>query len=101
MRKGIHSLYSLIKEHSSYDALNGDVYIFISSSRKSIKILRWQHNGFLLYHHKLEISLFTIPRNLVLNDFTSISFYDLNKLITDVHYRSVSNELSARAMINN
>lgn len=60
MRKGINSLYGLIKQASELDALSGDVYIFIGTNIKSIKVLQWDKNGFLLCHKKLEIGRFTL-----------------------------------------
>ena len=50
MRKGIHSLYSIIKTRSEFNALSGDAYIFISASRKSVKVIRWHNEGFILYY---------------------------------------------------
>ena len=54
MRKGIHSLYAIIKTSIAHNALNGDAYIFIGSSRKSVKIIKWHNEGFILYNKKLE-----------------------------------------------
>ena len=64
MRKGIHSLYHLIKTSGTTKALNGDAYIFIGKSRKSVKILRWQKAGFVLYQKKLELGRYTLPHTL-------------------------------------
>ena len=35
MRKSIHSLYTIIKTRSEFNAFSGDAYIFISASHKS------------------------------------------------------------------
>ncbi len=48
MRKGIQGLYALIRSGSNLDALSGDVFVFIGSNLKSIKVLQWHRNGFLL-----------------------------------------------------
>lgn len=55
MRKGIPTLYNLVKTCCALSALGGDAYVFISSSCKSIKILRWDKDGFILYHKRLEL----------------------------------------------
>ncbi len=39
MRKGIHSLYHMVKIIGKLDAFKGDCYIFMGKTRKSIKIL--------------------------------------------------------------
>ncbi len=58
MRKGIHSLYHLVKISGNMNALNGDGYVFIGKTRKSIKVLRWQREGFVLYNKKLELGCY-------------------------------------------
>lgn len=49
MPKGVKSHYNLVKTESNLPIVNGDLFIFISSNRKAIKILRWQKNGFALF----------------------------------------------------
>jgi transposase len=50
MRKGIHSLYHLIKTGVDLDALNGDGFVSLGRTRKSLKVLWWQKEGFIFYN---------------------------------------------------
>ena len=50
MHKGIRSLYSIIKTRSVFSALCGDTDIFISASRKSVKVISRHNEGFILYY---------------------------------------------------
>ena len=36
------------------DPTNGDVYIFVGSSRKIMKLLHWERGGFAMYYKRLE-----------------------------------------------
>lgn len=93
MRKGIHSLYNLIKTRCEFSALNGDAFIFIGVSCKSIKILRWQKDGFILYHKRLELGLYIIPIIIGTNPFLELNSSDFNRLLSSVKYRSIGGEL--------
>ena len=101
MRKGIRSLYSMIKsaEGCSCSALSGDAFVFIGTTRKSIKILRWQREGFILYHKRLEIGTFNLPRLLGDSSFIELQTSDFERLIGSVNHRSCGGELKRKAML--
>jgi transposase len=63
MRKGIYSLYQIVKSEMKRNPLSGEVFIFLGKNRRCIKILHWEKDGFLLYHKKLEKGTYEIPRN--------------------------------------
>lgn len=62
MRKGIDSLFSLVMSESSLSPMTGDVFVFFSRNRQSVKLLKWDRDGFLLYHKRLERGSFEMPR---------------------------------------
>ena len=62
MRKGIYSLYQLVKSDMGRNPLSGEVFLFFGRSRGMIKILHWQQDGFILYTKKLEKGTFEVPR---------------------------------------
>jgi hypothetical protein len=62
MRKGIYSLYQLVKSDMKRNPLSGEVFLFVGKNRESIKILHWENGGFVLYQKKLERGTFEIPR---------------------------------------
>lgn len=99
MRKGIRSLYHLVKTQSLLSALSGDAYVFISSSCKSIKILRWHKDGFILYHKRLELGLYTLPLRVGDDSFFELQGDDFDHMVNNVNYKSVGNELRYKAML--
>ena len=61
MRKSFHGLAALVKFHMKCDVLNGDVYIFLSRRRNSIKLLRFEGDGFAIFYKHLEKGTFEMP----------------------------------------
>ena len=61
MRKSFHSLAAIVTYQMKCDALNGDIYIFISKRRNAIKLLRFEGDGFALFYKRLEKGTFEIP----------------------------------------
>ena len=62
MRKGINSLIGVVKEHMGADVRNGDVFIFIGSNRKLMKLLHAEDGGMVMYVKRLEAGRFKIPK---------------------------------------
>lgn len=61
MRKGISSLSGLVHEKMQSKVKNGDVFIFIGSSRKLMKLLHTEDGGMVMYVKRLEASRFKLP----------------------------------------
>lgn len=57
MRKGIRSLCGLVHEKMKSEVKNGDVFIFIGSGRKLMKLL----HGMVMYVKRLEAGRFKLP----------------------------------------
>ena len=53
MRKGVNTLCGLVRM-VGLDPSNGDVYIFVGRSRRVMKLLHWEHGGYVLYYKRLE-----------------------------------------------
>lgn len=62
MRRGIYSLYHLVKSEMKRNPLSGEVFLFLGKRRDTLKILHWQQDGFVLYIKKLERGTFEAPR---------------------------------------
>ncbi|MFR9624299.1 MAG: IS66 family insertion sequence element accessory protein TnpB [Rikenellaceae bacterium] len=101
MRKGIRSLYGIIKsaEGCSSSALSGDAFVFIGTTRKSVKILRWQREGFILYHKRLEVGTFNLPRLSGDGSFIELQSAEFERLIGSVNHKSCGGELRRKAML--
>lgn len=61
MRKGINSLIGVVKEKMNGDVRNGDVFIFIGSSRRLMKLLHAEDGEMVMYVKRLEAGRFKIP----------------------------------------
>jgi transposase len=63
MRKGFDSLCGIVRNEFKMNPLGGDVFIFLSRSKRRIKLLQWQGDGFALYYKRLEKGTFELPEN--------------------------------------
>lgn len=50
MNLGINGLYKLVSQEMDLPPLSGAVFIFFSKNRQQVKLLRWDTDGFTLYH---------------------------------------------------
>ncbi|MCI6485865.1 MAG: IS66 family transposase [Bacteroidales bacterium] len=53
MRIGVNRMCGQVRA-VGLDPTNGDVYIFVGSSRKIMKLLHWERRGFAMYYKRLE-----------------------------------------------
>jgi transposase len=61
MRKSFDGLCGLVRNHLDRDPSSGDVYVFLNRGRNLVKLLHWEHGGFVLYYKRLEQGTFTPP----------------------------------------
>lgn len=61
MRKGINSLCGVVQNQMGYQLRMGDVFIFISRNRTTIKLLHAEDGGLVLYMKRLEEGTFSMP----------------------------------------
>ena len=61
MRMSFDTLCGLVKDEMKRDPMSGEVFIFISKQRDKVKLLHWEHGGFVLYYKRLEEGVFEIP----------------------------------------
>lgn len=61
MRKAINGLSILVEQAMDLDPFSGDLFVFCNRKRTIIKILYWDHNGFCLWHKRLEEHTFAWP----------------------------------------
>ncbi|WP_239466210.1 IS66 family insertion sequence element accessory protein TnpB [Bacteroides gallinaceum] len=62
MRKGISSLCGVVHEKMNSEVKNSDVFIFIGSSRKLMKLLHAEDGGMVMYVKRLEAGRFKLPK---------------------------------------
>lgn len=61
MRKSFQGLAAIVRYKMQCDVLNGDIYIFISKRRNSIKLLRFEDDGYAIFYKRLEKGTFEMP----------------------------------------
>jgi len=62
MRCGFDRLAERVKVVIGEDPLSGHLFVFRSRRGDRLKILIWEHDGFLLWYKRLEASVFKLPR---------------------------------------
>ncbi len=65
MRKSFNALSGLVTTALGKNPCSGEVFIFISKDKGSIKLLHWEKDGFVIYYKRLEKGTFTPPENVI------------------------------------
>jgi transposase len=60
LRKSIDGLGAIAREQS-HDVFSGHLFVFTSRRGDRVKILAWDHGGFVLYYKRLERGRFRLP----------------------------------------
>ena len=63
-RKGVTGLNYLLYEQGYKEYNIGEIFIFFSKNKKSLKILYYSKTGFELWHKKLSLKRYKIPSDL-------------------------------------
>ena len=61
MRGGFDSLCGIVRNKLERNPTCGEVYVFFNRRRNQVKLLHWEHGGFVLYYKRLEKGNFEIP----------------------------------------
>lgn len=88
MRKGIYSLYQIVKSEMKRNPVSAEVFIFLGKNRRSIKILHWDQDGFVLYYKKLEQGSYEMPEFTHSNDHYYISWQTFVLMMEGVGMRT-------------
>jgi len=64
MRKAINGLSILVEQAMDQNPFSGDLFVFCNRLRTIVKILYWDHNGFCLWHKRLEKDRFKWPQSI-------------------------------------
>lgn len=62
LRKGFAGLAGLIEQEMRHDLVKGDIFVFISRSRRLIKLLAWDGTGLVLYSNHQKSYCTSSPR---------------------------------------
>jgi transposase len=61
MSKSFDGLAALIRTELDKDIINGDVFIFLSRQRTTIKIFIYENKGFSIFYRRLDEGSFQLP----------------------------------------
>ncbi len=62
MRKSFDGLAGAVEELIHQNPESGHAFLFFGKTRKMVKILQWDGDGFLLYAKRLEVGSFHLPK---------------------------------------
>ena len=62
MRCGFDRLAERVRAVMGQDPLSDSLFIFRSRRGDRLKILAWDHDGFILWYKRLEVGVFKLPR---------------------------------------
>jgi transposase len=77
MRCSFDRLSSLVTEHIKTSVISGGAYVFFSRCRKKVKILYWDHDGFAIWHKRLEAGSYKVAKVDSHEVVTAIDLEDL------------------------
>ena len=86
---GIDRLYHIVVSEAHMSPMDGDVFVFFNKSRKQVKILRWDIDGFLLYQKRLAKGCFELPEFNDESGCFEMSWNDFYFLIRGVDLKAV------------
>lgn len=61
MGLGINGLYKVVRNEFPVSPVSGDVFVFFSKNRNTVKMLHWDGDGFVLYQKRLELGTYEVP----------------------------------------
>ena len=91
MRKSINGLSIMVEQVMEQNPFAGDLFVFCNRRRNMIKILYWDHNGFCLWHKRLEEHRFTWPRTR--EEVITIGRKELEWLLAGLDYTRAHKQL--------
>lgn len=89
MRKSFRGLSGLIRGQLRRDPISGEVFIFVNRRRDTVKMLRFDENGFIIYHKRLEKGTFQLPEFDPLKNTCTMNWTELVMMVQGVAAKKV------------
>jgi len=99
MRKGIDSLCGLVRNELGKDPMSGELFIFLCRSRRRVKILLWDEDGYGMYQKRLERGTYEMPEGSSMHH--SITAEQLTFLLSGVDLKKLSYRPRYQYTVNN
>lgn len=87
MRLGIDRLAEKIRAELKRTPLSGGIYVFLSRSRKKIRILYWDNDGYAMWLKRLEAGIFKVELK---NGYEQITGVDLKELLAGLDFSRIN-----------
>ncbi len=84
MRKGYDGLSGLVRNELMEDPTNGSVYVFFNKTRRLVKMLVWDHDGYVIYGKRLEKGRFEELTRLTKGKKQAIEYQHLVMLLSGI-----------------
>ena len=72
------------------------MFIFVSRSRQSIKLLFWEHGGFVIYYKKMDNGSFQVPPLRADGQGRNISEIQLLQILRGIEFQKEKQRKSTR-----
>lgn len=89
MRKSFDSLCGIIEEQLKGKPVNGEVYVFINRPRNRIKLLHWEHGGFVIYYKRLETGTLEIPEYEEKSNCFVMNWTELVMMVDGIRWQKI------------
>jgi hypothetical protein len=84
MRKSFDGLCGLVLGELGQNPISGDVFVFINRTRNHLKMLRWEHGGYVLFYKRLETGTFELPNWNQIQSGRPIEYAELVMMVTGI-----------------
>lgn len=81
MRRGHDGLCALVRSVFDLDPYSGQVFVFVGRRRDRVKVLYWDHGGFVLYYKRLAQGRFRVPEVTAGTDRVEVDATELLMLL--------------------
>lgn len=95
-RRSFNGLAGIVRNELQSDPASGDVFIFLSRSRQSMKLLFWEHGGFVIYYKRMDNGIFQAPPLRADGQGRHISELQLLQVIRGIEFQKEKQHSSGR-----
>ena len=86
MRFGVDRLALMIEEELGVKVFSGGIFVFVSRTRKKIKLLYWDRDGYAVWMKRLEAGVFRLDKGTSYDKITGV---DLELLLSGVELKRI------------
>ena len=85
-RLGVDRLAITIEEELLLKVISGGIFVFVSRTRKKIKLLYWDRDGYAVWMKRLEAGVFRLDKG---KSYDKITGVDLELLLSGVELKRI------------